>query len=116
MIWDWVCGTIARPCPKLAGGEDRTTTVASYVLPPPCIYVFPGTIASTRNNPAPVAQSLDDAQFLKALQECFRCREDEVNFVDFEVQHVGSETERKTRVRRDGQTVQESKFTAIRRV
>jgi hypothetical protein len=38
-----------------------------------------------------------------------------VNFVDFEVEHRGAETLRRTRVRRAGQVVRESAITAIQR-
>jgi hypothetical protein len=115
VAWDMVCGTIGRPCPKLGGATERLTTVAHYQLPPACIYVFPGTIPSPRNNPRPVAQSLDDVHLLKAFHECFRSSPEEVNYVDFEVEHAGADTMRKTRVRRGGQIVQESGPTAIRR-
>src|SRR5580658_3838329 len=27
IIWDWVCGTIGRPCPKLRADPTRTTVV-----------------------------------------------------------------------------------------
>jgi ribosomal protein S8 len=115
MIWDMVCGTVGRPCPKLVGASERATAVAHYMLAPPCIYIFPATIASPRNNPKPVAQSLDDVQLLKAFHECFRGKAEEVNYVDFEVEHRGAETMRKTRIRRTGAVVQESKLTAIQR-
>jgi hypothetical protein len=115
MIWDMVCGTIGRPCPKLAGAPERATAVAHHVLPQPCIYVLPATIASPRNNPHPVAQSLDDVQLLEAFHECFRGRGDEVNYVDFEVEHQGAETMRKTSIRRGGVVVRESNLTAIQR-
>ncbi len=116
IVWDMVCGTIGRPCPKIEGeGSNRVTAVAHYTLPPACIYVFPGTIPSPRNNPKPVAQSLDEVHLLKAFHECFRGRPDEVNYVDFEIEHEGAETMRKTRVRRGGKVVQESALTAIRR-
>jgi hypothetical protein len=115
IIWDMVCGTVGRPCPKLAGAPQRATAVSHYMLPPPCIYVLPATIASPRNNPCPVAQSLDDVHLLKAFHECFRGKDDEVNYVDFEVEHRGAETVRKTRIRRAGTVVRESKFTAIQR-
>lgn len=116
MIWDMVCGTVGRPCPKLAGAPERATAVAHYMLPPPCIYVLPATIASPRNNPRPVAQSLSDVQLLKAFHECFRGKDEEVNYVDFEVEHRGAETMRKTSIRRAGAVVQESKLTAIQRI
>jgi hypothetical protein len=115
MIWDMVCGTIGRPCPKLSGAPERATAVAHYVLPPPCIYVMPATIASPRNNPHPVAQSLGDVQLLKAFHECFRGKDSEVNYVDFEVEHQGAETMRKTSIRRGGAVVRESKLPAIKR-
>ena len=115
MIWDMVCGTVGRPCPKLEGAPERSTAVAHYVLPPPCVYVLPATIASPRNNPRPVAQSLDDVQLLKAFHDCFHGKAEEVNYVDFEVEHQGAETVRKTIVRRGGVVVQESRPTAIQR-
>jgi hypothetical protein len=114
MIWDMVCGTIGRPCPKLEGVPERATAVAHYVLPP-FIYALPATIASPRNNPHPVAQSIDDVQLLKAFHSCFRGNDEEVNYVDFEVEHQGAETMRKTRIRRAGVVVRESKVTPIQR-
>ena len=115
IIWDMVCGTVARPCPKLGGTQERMTAVAHYMLPPTCIYVLPVTIASPRNNPRPVAQSLNDVHLLKAFHECFHGSDEEVNYVDFEVEHHNAETLRKTRIRRAGVVAQESAMTPIRR-
>lgn len=115
MIWDMVCGTVGRPCPKLIGEPERITAISQYKLPPVCIYVMPGTIASPRNNPRPVAQSLDDVQLLKAFHECFHGRDDEVNYVDFEVEHDGAETVRRTCIRRGGSVARKSELTPIRR-
>ena len=108
IIWDMVCGTVGRPCPKIAIAKDRVTTVAHYELPPPCIYVLPATISSPRNNPRPLAQSIDDVHLLKAFHECFGGKDEEVNYVDFEVEHRGAETMRRTRIRRSGTVVRES--------
>ena len=116
IIWDMVCGTIGRPCPKLQKDPDRITLVAHYELPPPCVYVMPATIASPRNNPCPIAQGLDDVHLLKAFHDCFGGRAEEVNYVDFEVEHRGTDTVRRTRIRRAGSIVRESDLTAIRRV
>lgn len=115
IIWDFVCATIGRPCPKTANQPERLTAVGPFMLPPPCLYIFPATIPSPRNNPKPVAQPLGDVQFLKALHECFNGRDEELNYVDFEVEHRGADTLRKTRVRR-GDFVRESGATAIRRI
>lgn len=115
IIWDMACATLARPCPKVAGGEDRLTAVGPYILPPPCIYVFPSTVPSPRNNPNPPPQNLDDVQLLRAFHDCFQGRDDEVNYVSFEVGYRGTDTVRKTTVTRNGKVQRESDQTAIRR-
>lgn len=115
LIWDMVCGTIGRPCPKIVAEPERVTEVAHYRLPPPCMYVFPATVPSPRTNPHPAAQQLNDVEILAAFHNCFGGREDEVNFVDFEVGYEGAETLRKTTVTRNGEVVHTTKPTAIRR-
>lgn len=115
MIWDMVCGTIGRPCPKVMQDLSRLTTAGPYKLPPPCIYVFPATIASPRNNPHPKAQALGEVEILTAFHRCFQGRDDEVNYVDFEVAHRGADTVRTTRVRRNNVVERESDPIAIQR-
>lgn len=115
IVWDWACGTIGRPCPKLLENPLRTTVVTHYQLPPPCIYVFPAKIPDARSNPKPQAQALESVELLDAFHRCFGGRDDEVNFVDFEVAHQGVETVRKTIVRRAGEVVKWSDDTPIRR-
>ncbi len=115
IIWDMVCGTIGRPCPKVVGKPERLTGIGHYDLPPPCIYMFPGTIPQPRTNPSPIAQSIDDVQFLKALHTCFRGEDAELNYVDFDVEYKGADIVRKTRVRRGAEIVRESAAIAIRR-
>ena len=115
VIWDMVCGTIGRPCPKLQLDESRCTIIGQHSLPPPCIYVLPATIPTPRNNPAPDAQRLADVPLLKAFNDCFACRPDEINYVSFEVAYEDTDVVRSTRVVRDGQTERESWPTAIRR-
>ncbi len=115
IVWDMVCGTVGRPCPKLSPDNDRTTIISQWKLTPPCIFVMPATIPSPRNNPRPVAQALGDVHLLDAFRQCFGGTDDEISYVDFEVEHRGAETVRKTRVRRGGAVVRESAFTAIQR-
>ena len=115
VIWDMVCGTIGRPCPKLTADNSRFTIVGPYRLPPPCIYLFPATIPSPRNNPAPPAQHLAGVHILDAIYQCFGGVRSEVSFVSFEVAHQGAETVRTTRVARDGRVEIESQPTAIQR-
>ncbi len=114
IIWDMVCATIGRPCPKVVAKPERLTELGHYQLPPPCIYVFPGTIPQPRTNPTPVAQSINNVEFLKALHTAFRGDDAELNFVDFEVEYHGADIVRKTRIRRGGE-IRESNATAIRR-
>ena len=115
IIWDMVCGTVGRPCPKIESRSGRLSEVSHYRLPPPCIYVFPATIPSPRNNPKPVAQALEDVELLQAFHECFGGDDLEINYVDFEVEHKGAETMRKTTIRREGVVQRTSRATAIQR-
>ena len=115
IVWDWLCGTVARPCPKISDESDRSTEIGQYVLPPPCIYVFPGTVPSTRNNPNPSPQKLKDVGILQAFHDCFSGEDSEINFVDFLVENKGPELLRTTRVTRNGQVVRKSDGTPIRR-
>ena len=115
IIWDMVCGTLGRPCPKISSDARRSMTVGSYRLPPPCIYVMPATIPSPRNNPNPKAQSLDDVEILAAFNSCFGGREEEVNFIDFEVGYQENDTVRTTKIRRDGKEQKVSEATKIQR-
>lgn len=115
VIWDMVCGTIGRACPKLANDGSRATDVGPYSLPPPCLYVLPATIPSPRNNPSPRTQRLSEVEIMQAFNDCFRCRPDEISFVEFEVAHQEADTVRTTRIVRNGQVQRESGPTAIRR-
>jgi hypothetical protein len=100
IVWDWLCGTAARPCPKLTQGKVRLTTVAQHQLTPPCIYLFPKTVPSVRNNPSPEPHKLEEVAFLKALNECFGGHFDEINLVRFLVAHERSDTVRTTSIER----------------
>jgi hypothetical protein len=115
IVWDMVCGTIGRPCPKVLANEQRLNEVGPYRLPPPCIYLFPATIPAPRNNPNPKAQILDAVELLSAFHACFGGQEDEINTVDFDVENRGADMLRTTRVSRGGVVIQESGATAIRR-
>jgi hypothetical protein len=115
IVWDMVCGTIGRPCPKVTPNEERMNEVGPYRLPPPCIYLFPATIPAPRNNPNPRAQALDSVEILSAFSACFGGRADEVNSVDFDVRNRGVDMLRTTTVSRSGSVIQQSGATAIRR-
>lgn len=115
VIWDMVCGTIGRPCPKIVSDPSRVTEVGPFSLPPPCLYVFPATIPSPRNNPTPAPQALADVKILQAFNDSFGCQPEEINYVNFDVSHKDADTVRTTRITRDGEVQRESTPTAIRR-
>jgi hypothetical protein len=115
IVWDMVCGTIGRPCPKLEIDQLRATIVGPFQLPPPCIYLFPATIPSPRNNPAPPPQRTEDVEFLQILHAAFGGRPEEINRVAFEVAYSGVDVVRTTTVERAGVVVHQSNPTPIRR-
>jgi hypothetical protein len=117
VIWDMVCGTLGRPCPKLQrpSPQERRTDMGPFSAPPACIYVFPHAIPS-RQHPRMSAQDLSAVELLSAFHACFRGWDDEVNYVDFEIATYASELCRRTRVRRGGVVQHESEMTPIRRV
>jgi hypothetical protein len=115
IVWDMVCGTVGRPCPKITEEvPSPLTDIGPFRVPPPCIYMFPAIVPGGAITKAE-AQRVADVTLLQAFFTCFRGHEDEVNFVDFEVQAVGAETWRKTTVRRSGIVQAESEMTPIRR-
>ena len=116
IIWDMVCGTVGRPCPKVQGEDDpRITSLGHYRLPPPCIYLLPATIPSPRNNAAPLPQRLQDVELLEAFASCFNANDGDLNYVSFTVAHAGAETVRSTSIEREGVVQHQSGQTAIRR-
>ncbi|MCB9990102.1 MAG: hypothetical protein H6867_01825 [Rhodospirillales bacterium] len=115
IVWDWLCNTVARPCPKVSNNPGRIIELGSYRLPPPCIYTFPGTIPSPRNNPKPRSRQVTDIGFLNAMHKCFGGWDSEINHVEFEASMEGVDLLRQTTISRDGKVRRKSKPTAIRR-
>lgn len=111
IVWDWICGTSARICPKQSG----KTVVGEYNLPAPCIYLFPATVPSVRNNPKPRVNTLADVGLLAAMQACFGGKASDVHDVAFEVAHRGAETVRTTTISRGGVVQKTTDPTPIRR-
>jgi len=115
IIWDMVCGTVGRRCPKIVRHEARRfTDVGPFRVPPPCIYMFPAIVPGGAVTKA-VAQQIAEVNLLQAFHSCFGGHDDEINYVDFEVQQVGPETWRKTTITRSATIQVESELTPIRR-
>jgi len=115
VVWDWICGTAGRKCPKIEDRPNRLTEVGQYRLPPPCIYLFPGTVPSPRNNSNPKINAIEDVGILKAMHDCFGGEDEELNEVSFEIGHLGNETVRTTTISRGGRVCRKSNPTPIRR-
>tara|TARA_Y100000052_G_C2953835_1_gene88989 strand:- start:2046 stop:2906 length:861 start_codon:yes stop_codon:yes gene_type:complete len=115
IVWDWICNTVARPCPKLIVDPSAATELGEHTLPPPCLYAFPATVPSPRNNPKPAVRSAHDIEIMQAFHECFKGAEEELNQVSFEAQLENQDLMRKTSIYRDGALKKSSKFTSIKR-
>jgi hypothetical protein len=114
ILWDMVCGTIGRPCPKLKD-PDRASLLGPFKTPPACLYILPSTIPSEVQRDV-LAQKLEDVELMAAFHACFKGRDNEIHYVDFHLSKNGEDLMRKTVIRRDGLTQQESEMAVIRRV
>lgn len=115
IIWDMLCGTIGRPCPKVQNKEERSIMVDGFKVPPPCVYLFPGTIPSPRNNPCPKPQKIKNVELLNAFHQCFGGLDSELNEVEIEVSYQDADLVRTTRISRNGSEVVTSNKTPIQR-
>lgn len=115
VIWDMLCGTAARPCPKLIENPEIATEIAGKSLPPPCIYTFPRTIPDPRNNPTPLPWRLADVHFLQTLASTFHVPVDDVVNVHIEARMTGSDLERKTQYVAGATLLHTSNWTKLRR-
>lgn len=116
VIWDMLCGTSGRPCPKLAraAAGERLTEVGPFRTPPPCIYVFPAAPPEPGAPPLP-ARPIAEVELLAAFHACFGGWDNEVNHVGLEVARVGDQLRRATNVSRGGRLEQASAMTSNRR-
>lgn len=115
IIWDMLCGTMGRPCPKLQIAPERATQVADRTLPPPCLYLFPSQVPDPRNNPAPRVHRLSEVRLIQALYRAFNCDDEDVVSVQIEARMSGAELERRTRYHRSGEEIVASEWVALQR-
>lgn len=115
IIWDMLCGTAGRPCPKLAHARDRVTRLENKQVPPPCIYLFPRTVPDPRNNPSPPVHEVHGISFVNALYDSFSCVPADIVSVGIQCRMADATIERKTVYQREGQVIAESKWTPIKR-
>ena len=115
IVWDFICNTIARPCPKIKNNQSRVTALGAWKFPPPCLFSFPATCPEPRNNPKPTSREVASVEILQAFYNCFGGLESELNKVEFEADIKGRTVRRKTTVIRDGKIRRASRFTPIKR-
>lgn len=115
IVWDQVCNSLGRPCPKIAGGADRLTLIGDRLVPPPCIYLFPRTVPDPRSNPCPAVHRIEEVGFLHVLQEAFGGRPEEITDVEITAQMQGATISRRTTLRRAGAELRSSALTKIKR-
>lgn len=113
IVWDPLCGTLGRPCPKLSAG--RGARIGELVLPPPCIYLFPRTVPDPRNNPSPAVWKLEEVGLASALLEVFGGSEEDVIEVHIESRMNGVNVERRTSLVQNQAVVVESGWTELKR-
>lgn len=115
IIWDMLCGTRGRPCPKIDVSKRKSNKIGNRLLPPPCIYLFPRTIPDPRNNPQPSPWSLHDMEFAGLLYRCFGGSKEDVVSVTIATRMNGPDVERQCLFARDGKEFSSSSWAAIRR-
>ncbi len=116
VVWDMLCGTEKRPCPKIVRNEQRLTRLAEgSKVPPPCIFLFPRTIPDYRNNPFPRAWALNEVRLLEVLHRVFKGERGEITEVRFEAGHDGTNVLRTTHLSRGGHEIVRSHPDVIRR-
>jgi hypothetical protein len=114
MIWDMACGTVGKECPKVKCG-GKVTELGPHKLPAPCIYLFPSTIPSPRNNPEPRVHNIEDVHILQAFHTCFNGLDKDLNKVNFKVRNQSQDVVRSTSVVRNNKVTKEAGFIPIKR-
>lgn len=115
IVWDMLCGTPARPCPKIEAAKERATALGKRNVPPPCIYLFPRQIPDARNNQNPPVWKVGQLKFASALQSAFGGRDNEVTSVGFKVRMKADSIVRITTLVRGGVEIVASKEAPIKR-
>jgi len=109
IIWDMLCGTKGRPCPK-----GLPNKIGSIEMPAPCVYLFPQTVSNPRNNPKPQFRNKSKSLFLKCLQDALAVRDEDINYVTFETKIENSNLFRRTILKRN-ENIIESNYSEIKR-
>lgn len=115
IVWDMLCGTSGRPCPKIIESPERVIVLETRRVTPPCFYLFPRSRPEPRNNPSPAPWRLEEVTFLQALYQAFGCNRSDVTQVKIETRRREADLQRKTTLIRNNDMVCESSWNTIRR-
>lgn len=115
IIWDMLCNTLARKCPKVENDSSRVTHVDNNKIPPPCLFLFPRTIPDPRNNPNPYVWNLQDVHLLDVLAKAFNNKNDEIVKVGISARMSGADVQRRTTYTAGNNVLVVSKWSTIRR-
>lgn len=115
IVWDMLCGTTARPCPKLELAAGRGVNIDGKQIPPPCLYLFPRRIPDPRNNKTPPIWKTGELKFASAVHAAFGGKDDEVTSVGLKVKMKDASVFRTTTLSRAGIEIVSSKDTVIKR-
>lgn len=114
VIWDWRCGTVGRPCPKILADPSRTTPVGQWLLVPPCIYLMPSDVPGP-DTPNPPPSTIDKLPLLRGLHVAFCGGNDELNEVWINYDETMGAASRRTTIKRGGTIEQASEKALLRR-
>lgn len=114
VIWDWRCGTVGRPCPKVQADISRRTPVGQWRLVPPCIYLMPSQVPGPEV-PHPPPSKIEELPLLQGLHDAFLGGDDELNEVWIDYEESMGAISRRTTINRGGRTEQASDMTVLRR-
>jgi len=110
VVWDPLCSSISRACPKL---KDRVSRrIGALDLPSPCMFLFPKRIPNVES--LTFSWELSDVRFLQALYNCFNGSEADVAKVRFEVRKNDRGVQRRTIIKREN-SEEYSEWAALRR-
>lgn len=117
IVWDMMCGTPGRPCPKATVDRHRSTTLGTYTVPPPCLYLFPRTVPDPRSNPSPACWTLAELQSLSAFHTAFHGDDADITEVRItaSIDAATATVCRSTTLVRNGVEVYASSPTAVKR-
>ncbi len=116
IIWDMICGTAGRPCPKTKDDQSRLISVGqNRRVPPPCLYLFPRSLPDARNNPSPICWKLEEVKLLHTMWNLFNGNEHDVVEVHIDARMKDADTQRRTRYFRKGEQFSSSKWTTLKR-